>query len=158
LNKFICDRMLRRLATWLRLFGYDTLYVGDVEIEGDEDSFLINEFRDRILLTRDKELYNRAKEIRPVFLIKSDKLEEQLKELKALGLKYELKMDRCSICNAPLRKPNDKEALEVMRREGIREDLREKFELWYCERCKKLYWMGGHWKNMKKFLEEHGLG
>ncbi len=157
MNKFICDRMLRRLATWLRLFGYDTLYVGDVEIEGDEDSFLINEFRDRILLTRDKELYNRAKEIRPVFLIKSDKLEEQLKELKALGLKYELKMDRCSICNAPLRKPNDKEALEVMRREGIREDLREKFELWYCERCKKLYWMGGHWKNMKKFLEEHGL-
>jgi uncharacterized protein with PIN domain len=66
-------------------------------------------------------------------------------------------MDRCSICNTPLRKPSDDEALEVMRREGIREDLREKFELWYCERCKKLYWMGGHWKNMKKFLEEQGL-
>ena len=157
MSKFICDRMLKRLATWLRLFGYDTLYAGDIEIEGDEDSFLINEFRDRILLTRDKELYNRAKDVRPAFLIRSDRLEEQLKELKALGLRYELKMDRCSICNTPLRKPSDDEALEVMRREGIREDLREKFELWYCERCKKLYWMGGHWKNMKKFLEEHGL-
>ncbi|ADB57408.1 Mut7-C RNAse domain-containing protein [Archaeoglobus profundus] len=157
MSKFICDRMLKRLAIWLRLFGYDTLYAGDIEVEGDEDSFLINEFRDRILLTRDRELYNRAKGIRPVFLIRSNRLEEQLKELKVLGLRYELRMDRCSICNTPLRKPSDKEALEVMKREGIREDLREKFELWYCERCKKLYWMGGHWRNMKKFLEEHGL-
>lgn len=149
--------MLGKLATWLRLFGYDTLYAGDLDIEGDEDSFLINEFRDRILLTRDKELYKRAKGLRPVFLIKSDRLKEQLKELKALGIKYELKMDRCSLCNSPLRKPSDEEALEFMRREGIKEDLKEKFELWYCEKCKKLYWMGGHWRNMKKFLKEHGL-
>ncbi len=157
MNKFICDRMLKRLAVWLRIFGYDTLYAGDLNIEGDEDFFLVNEFRDRILLTRDKELYMRAKGLRPVFLIRSDRLEKQLKELKALGLKFKLRMDRCSLCNTPLRKPSDKEALEVMKREGIREDLREKYELWYCERCRKLYWMGGHWKNMMKFLREHGL-
>ncbi len=146
--------MLGKLATWLRLFGYDTLYAGDLEVEGDEDFFLINEFRDRILLTRDKELYNRAKGLRPVFLIKSDRLEGQLRELKALGIRFELKMDRCSVCNTPLRKPTREEALEVMKREGIKEDLAEKFDLWYCERCKKLYWMGGHWKNMKRFLNE----
>ena len=154
MSKFLCDRMLGKLATWLRLFGYDTLYAGDLEVEGDEDFFLINEFRDRILLTRDKELYNRAKGLRPVFLIKSDRLEDQLRELKALGIRFELKMDRCSVCNTPLRKPTREEALEVMRREGIKEDLAEKFDLWYCERCKKLYWMGGHWKNMKRFLNE----
>ncbi len=146
--------MLGKLATWLRLFGYDTLYAGDLEVEGDEDFFLINEFRDRILLTRDKELYNRAKGLRPVFLIKSDRLGDQLRELKALGIRFELKMDRCSVCNTPLRKPTREEALEVMKREGIKEDLAEKFDLWYCERCKKLYWMGGHWKNMKRFLNE----
>ncbi len=154
MSKFLCDRMLGKLATWLRLFGYDTLYAGDLEVEGDEDFFLINEFRDRILLTRDKELYNRAKGLRPVFLIKSDRLEGQLRELKALGIRFELKMDRCSVCNTPLRKPTREEALEVMRREGIKEDLAERFDLWYCERCKKLYWMGGHWKNMKRFLNE----
>lgn len=154
MSKFLCDRMLGKLATWLRLFGYDTLYAGDLEVEGDEDFFLINEFRDRILLTRDKELYNRAKGLRPVFLIKSDRLGDQLRELKALGIRFELKMDRCSVCNTPLRKPTREEALEVMKREGIKEDLAEKFDLWYCERCKKLYWMGGHWKNMKRFLNE----
>ncbi len=157
MSKFLCDRMLGKLATWLRLFGYDTLYAGDINIDYDEDYFLINEFRERILLTRDKELYKRAKDLRPVFLIKSDRLEEQLKELKSLGIKFELRMDRCSVCNGILRKPTREEALEVMRREGIREDLMKRFELWYCERCKKLYWMGGHWRNMKKFLEEHGL-
>jgi len=154
IDKFICDRMLKRLAVWLRIFGYDTLYVGDLDIEGEEDTFLVNNFRDRLLLTRDKELYKRSYGLRPVLLIKSDDVAEQLKELKSLGLKLELRMDRCSICNTPLRKPSDEEALEVMRREGIREDLRLKYELWYCERCKKLYWMGGHWKNMVKFLEK----
>ncbi len=158
MSKFICDRMLRRLATWLRIFGYDTLYAGDLNIEGDEDSFLINEFRDRILLTRDKELYKRSEGIRPVFLIRSDRLGEQLREMKVLGLRFELKMDRCSVCNTPLRRPSDEEALEIMKRENIREDLRKRFELWYCERCKKLYWMGGHWKNMQRFLKEYGLG
>ncbi|RLI82852.1 MAG: hypothetical protein DRP01_09540 [Archaeoglobales archaeon] len=157
MNKFICDRMLKRLATWLRIFGYDTLYSGDLEFDGDEDCHLINEFRDRILLTRDKELYRRSEGIRPVILIKSDRLEEQLRELKSL-IRFELRMDRCSVCNTPLRKPSDEEALEVMRREGIKEDLREKYELWFCERCRKLYWMGGHWRNMKRFLSEHGLG
>ncbi len=149
--------MLKRLAVWLRIFGYDTLYAGDLDIEGDEDSFLINELRDRILLTRDKELYRRAKGIRPVVLIRSDNLEDQLRELKGI-IRYELKMERCSVCNTPLRKPSEEEALEVMRREGIKEDLRDKYELWYCERCKKLYWMGGHWKNMKKFLERLWTG
>ena len=76
-----------------------------------------------------------------------------MREVTKLGVKFELKMDRCSVCNTPLRKPSDEEALEVMRREGIKEDLRQRYELWYCERCKKLYWMGSHWRNMVKFLE-----
>lgn len=155
--KFVCDRMLKRLAVWLRIFGYDTIYAGDFNLEGDEDSFLINEFRDRILLTRDKGLYARAKDLRPIFLIRSDKIDEQLRELKDL-IKLEIRMDRCSVCNTPLRKPKDEEVFDFMKREGIKEDIRKKFELWYCERCKKVYWMGSHWRNMKKFLRNHGLG
>jgi len=152
LNRFICDRMLKKLAIWLRIFGYDTLYVGDLDIKGDEDDFLVNNYRDRILLTRDKELYRRSLKSRPVILIKSDDVAEQIKELKKLGLRFEIRMERCSVCNTPLRKPSDEEAVEVMKREGIKEDLRKKYELWYCEKCKKLYWMGSHWRNMIRFL------
>ncbi len=152
--RFICDRMLKKLATWLRIAGYDTLYIADLNFDGDEDTFMVRNHTDRILLTRDKELFWRAKSAgRPAFLIKSDDVAEQMREVMSLGVRFELKMERCSVCNTPLRKPSDEEALEVMRREGIREDLRKKYELWYCERCKKLYWMGSHWRNMVKFLE-----
>ncbi len=152
--KFLCDRMLRKLATWLRIAGYDTLYIADLEFEGDEDTYMVYNHTDRILLTRDKELFKRAEAVgRPVFLIKSDDVAMQMAELKEMGVKFELRMERCSVCNTPLRRPSDEEALEVMRREGIREDLRKKYELWFCEKCKKLYWMGSHWRNMVEFLK-----
>ncbi len=152
--KFICDRMLGKLTTWLRISGYDTLYVADLNIEGDEDDYMLHNHKDRILLTKDRELYRRAKAAgRDVFLIKSDSVAGQMREVMELGVKFEPVMNRCSVCNALLRKPTAEEAKEVMEREGLREDLARKFELWYCERCKKLYWVGSHWRNMLKFLE-----
>ncbi len=151
--RFIADRMLGKLATWLRIFGYDTLYVGDFETE-DEDLFLLENFRDRILLTRDRELYLRAtKRNRRAILIKNDSVIDQISEMRNLGVDTEIKMDRCSVCNSILRKPTDEEAKDVMEQEGIKEDLKERYELWYCEKCKKLYWLGSHYRNMVKFLE-----
>ncbi|MEM2022116.1 MAG: Mut7-C RNAse domain-containing protein [Archaeoglobaceae archaeon] len=152
--KLICDRMLGKLAVWLRIAGYDTLYIGDFECE-DEDSELLKNFLDRILLTKDRELYQKAiKNKRAAFLIVSNDVAEQMKELKKIGVSFQLLMDRCSVCNSLLRKPSREEALEVMVKEGICEDISQKYELWYCEKCKKLYWMGSHWKNMIEFLKK----
>ncbi len=151
--KFIADRMLGKLATWLRIFGYDTLYIADFETD-DEDLFLLENFKDRILLTRDKELYERAiKRNRKVIFIKNDSVIDQISEMKEYGINTEIKMERCSVCNDLLRRPTDAEAKEVMEREGIENDLKERYELWYCERCKKLYWLGSHYRNMVRFLE-----
>ncbi len=151
--RFIADRMLGKLATWLRIFGYDTLYVGDFETE-DEDLFLLENFRDRTLLTRDKELYDRAvRRKRKAVLIKNDSVIDQISEMRDLGIDTDIKMDRCSVCNSILRKPADEEAKEVMEKEGIEENLKERYELWYCEKCKKLYWLGSHYRNMVRFLE-----
>ena len=154
--KFVCDRMLGKLATWLRISGYDTLYIGDiVEKVEDEDNYMLENFHDRILLTKDRGLYRKAKKVgRKDFYVSSNDVAEQLKEVKKLGVVFQPVMDRCSVCNTPLRKPSFKEAEEVMRREGISEDLTERYELWYCEKCKKLYWMGGHWRNMVRFLRK----
>lgn len=151
--RFIADRMLGKLATWLRIFGYDTLYVGDFETE-DEDLFLLENFKDRTLLTRDKELYDRAvRRKRKAVLIKNDSVIDQISEMRDLGIDTDIKMDRCSVCNSILRKPADEEAKEVMEKEGIEENLKERYELWYCEKCKKLYWLGSHYRNMVRFLE-----
>jgi hypothetical protein len=155
--KFICDRMLGKLATWLRISGYDTLYIGDVvgEKVQDEDNYMLENLHDRILLTKDRELYRKAKKSgRKAFYISSNDVAEQLKEVKKLGVVFQPVMDRCSVCNTPLRKPSNEEAVKVMKREGISEDLTERYELWYCEKCRKLYWMGGHWRNMVRFLRK----
>jgi|GEM_PF-122175 hypothetical protein len=156
--KFICDRMLGKLTTWLRIAGYDTLYVSELNILGDEDTYMLRNHRDRILITKDRNLYARClKEERKAILIKSDRLAGQMKELQKLGISFEPVMDRCSVCNSMLRKPSAEEARRVMDREGISEDLAAKYELWYCQRCDKLYWMGSHWRNMMKFLKENNF-
>ena len=150
--KFLTDRMLGKLTTWLRISGYDTVSIADLNVGGDEDEFMLSNLRERILLTKDKTLYRKClKEGRKAFLIKSNDIVGQMKELMSLGVKFQLVMDRCSVCNSELRKPSRDEALEVICREGLSEDMLD-FELWYCEKCKKLYWMGGHWRNMSRFL------
>lgn len=151
--KFICDRMLGKLATWLRISGYDTLYIGDFSIE-DEDEFLIKNFEDRLLLTKDRKLFAKAKKFgRNTLLIRSNDVAEQMKELKSLGVKFQIVMDRCSVCNNFLRKPTKEEALTVLKEQKLPEDMLQKYELWFCEKCRKLYWMGGHWVNMVRFLK-----
>jgi len=152
--RFICDRMLGKLAVWLRISGYDTLYVGDFVTE-DEDEFLLRNFEDRILLTKDRRLFEKARKVkRGVFLVRSNDVAEQMRELKGLGIKFQIVMDRCSVCNSLLRRPSREEALMVLKEQGLPEDMLEKYELWFCEKCRKLYWMGGHWVNMVRFLKK----
>ncbi len=158
-KKFICDRMLKRLAVWLRLSGYDTLCDEVLERVNPrkEDTYLVENFADRILLTRDRELYERRKlKGLPVKLVKSSNVGEQLKEVSELGIRIFPVMKRCTVCNSELRKPTEEEILEVAERENLGEHILKK-DLWYCENCKKLYWVGGHWKNMVKFLKKHDL-
>ncbi|MCD5409196.1 MAG: Mut7-C RNAse domain-containing protein [Methanocellales archaeon] len=55
--KFIVDRMLGRLTTWLRLLGYDTVSVSDFDRINSEDDFLLDiAEEERILITRDRTL------------------------------------------------------------------------------------------------------
>ena len=57
--RFSADEMLGSLARWLRLMGYDTIYERD-----SSDTAILERARvdERILLTRDKKLAERAKE------------------------------------------------------------------------------------------------
>lgn len=157
--KFVVDRMLGKLARWLRIAGYDTLYISDLPVEKEvEDDYMAANHEDRILLTKDKNLYHKAKSVeRPVVLIESNSVGEQLKEVEKIGVKFKPVMDRCSVCNEFLREPSKEEKKDVLEEEGIEEDLADIYELWYCPRCKKLYWKGSHWDNMIDFLQKHSI-
>ena len=75
--KFIADSMLGRLARWLRLIGYDTLYYPHIE-----DSLILRIAReeDRTLLTRDTRLV-KVRGLKDFLLLKENDPFEQLKNV-----------------------------------------------------------------------------
>jgi len=146
--RFLADEMMKNVAKWLRLLGYDT------EFFTGNDTAVLNEAKrsGRILLTKDEELGKRAEKAGvPFLLLKQERLEE---DLAIIIEKYGLEMGfpektRCPECNGEL------ERKECASLEGIPEDvIQEKRRCWKCSSCGKNYWEGGHWKNIKKVLEK----
>ena len=142
---FICDTMLGKLARWLRILGYDTLYTR----EEDNDILAIARRENRMILTRDRELAERAEH---GFLLRGFSIDEQLMELLETGIitMDESKMlTRCTLCNSTLRRV-EKDQVRGNVPEGSFESS-ERF--WYCEHCDKYYWTGKHWSDIKERVE-----
>lgn len=151
--RFVADRMLGPLTRYLRFMGYDTLSANAFR-EGNsrEDTQLLGiaGAEDRILLTRDRELARRAG-ARAV-LVRSERVMEQVQELHSLGLiEPDLTMDRCGLCNCLLR-PASREEVESAGYAPLR---RGNLEFFWCDGCRKLYWMGSHGRNLREGLDRH---
>jgi uncharacterized protein with PIN domain len=148
--KFIADGMLGKLTRWLRMLGQDVEYSNNME---DTDLLAAAKKENRILLTRDFELYQRAlgKGI-DAFYLEGSTGEEKLAELaKRYGVPLEIDMSisRCPKCNSPV-KPVSRESLA----ETIEKDTFEHYsEFWQCSKCGQIYWQGAHWTKIKKSLE-----
>jgi len=139
--------MLGTLAKWLRIIGYDTAYAkggndNEIIVKADEEK--------RVLLTRDKELHSRYKN--SVF-IDSTELEEQIKKvITSLNIKINEKnyLSRCTVCNTPVIKISKEEVRGKVPPHAY--ESHEEFRI--CPNCKRIYWLGTHWENMKQFIEK----
>jgi O-6-methylguanine DNA methyltransferase len=164
--RFVTDRMLGKLSTWLRILGHDTIYAGDINIEkesveGDEDEdkalIALAEHEARILLTRDKNLASsaRKKSVQCV-QIKTDEVMEQLKELLRHNININLEPVpvRCSECNAWIRKVEEGEEDILREKDYVPTSMIGKWDFWICERCGRIYWEGSHWRNMREKLKK----
>lgn len=149
--KFIVTKELGRLARWLRIMGFDTIY-----FKSDNKGTLILEaLRDnRTIITRSKEKHNGLE--KQTVTIESSILEEQLREfVTKLGIKVdeEKMFTRCTICN---------QALERIEKKDIQEEVpkyvyeNQDFFM-KCPECKRIYWQGSHWGHVKEVLELCGL-
>ncbi len=156
--KFIVDRMLGRLTTWLRLLGYDTISASDFILDDKEDEFLLKfAGKKRILVTRDKKLSLRAESVGVrVCLINFDNVMKQLEEmLSYYNINLEPKMTRCTLCNALIRKVLSNELGMLKKKDYIPDELVEgRLDFWVCDGCGKVYWEGSHWENIHKRLEK----
>lgn len=150
-ERFLADCMLGRLAKWLRILGYDTLY----ERNNLKKKNLSQEFLEkRRLLTRQKEL---LKEIPACVLIHSDHVGNQLRQMVQEGLinpHIELSLHRCSFCNTEL---DDADAAEAGISVPEYVSLRYCGAFKWCSSCRKYYWQGTHRDRMAAHLKAWGL-
>ncbi len=144
--RFIADMMLGRLARWLRLYGYDTLY----GIEDDDEILEVAIREGRTVLTRDSGLADRAKKSGvDVFLLSSNSLESQMVELERLNVDFpELfpERARCPKCNGPIERVSKEKV-----REAIPGKVYDSYDEFYiCRNCGQVYWPGRQWREMMK--------
>ena len=146
--KFIADVMLGRLAKWLRILGYDTLY--DSNFTDDELFFKAHQEK-RILLTRDSDLAQRMNP-KYCFFINEQAVRKQVKQVIA---RYHLNTEqylftRCTLCNEPIH-PIAKESVEGRIPQFVYNSVNE---FYFCERCDKIYWAGSHIKQVRDLLSK----
>ncbi|MFZ2070883.1 MAG: DUF5615 family PIN-like protein [Halobacteriota archaeon] len=159
--RFVTDRMLGKLSVWLRVLGHDTVYVADLKAMGAaaEDKALAAFAKEesRILLTRDKDLVTlaRKKGVQCLY-IQADDVMTQLKELLRYNLDINLEPvpQRCSVCNARIRRVTNEEWDMLMGNSYVPTSEVGKREFWVCVRCGKIYWAGSHWRNMRERLRQ----
>lgn len=146
--KFIADVMLGKLAKWLRILGYDTLYYHKV----DEDQLLRDIQDGRILLTRN----NRWRKLVPshqLFLIWENDPRKQIKEvIKNFNLcpDKDSILERCIVCNQILNNL-PRTAVEGKVPEYIHNTSKSFLS---CPSCNRIYWRGSHRDRMLKEIEE----
>ena len=152
MERFAADRMLGRLAKWLRVLGYDVVYLR----EGGDGEILALLQEDRILLTRNRRAEQWHKHGK-VFSVRANDPKEQLREVvKGLCLQEtdKLLFSRCLRCNRLLRGVDRAEV-----REEVPDYIWQTHQRFHrCDDCGKIYWFGSHSERMRLQLPEIFVG
>lgn len=144
--RFVLDPHLGRLASYLRMVGFDTLYhnsFSDIELAA------ISAAERRVLLTRDRGLLKRN-EVAYGYCVRSDDPVLQLSEvLRRFDLFDQIRaFQRCLKCNKMLSKVSKEVVLERLPAK-VREHF-DKFHL--CQGCGRVYWPGTHYERMSELI------
>ncbi|HLP87725.1 MAG TPA: Mut7-C RNAse domain-containing protein [Nostocaceae cyanobacterium] len=146
--KFVLDIHLGKLATSLRLLGFDTLYRNDY---ADEELAQVSASESRILLTRDKGLLMRSL-VTYGYYVRSTQPQQQIIEvLRRFDLfKIVAPFKRCLRCNG---------LLQFVSKQSIVDQLPESVNLQIdefrrCEDCAQIYWKGSHYERLQNMINE----
>lgn len=150
--KFIADSNVGKLARWLRMMGYDTLFYNYIE---DNHLVDIGLREERVILTRDTQIMKRRVVVGgkvKAILIRQDNPKEQLDQvIKKLKLDCQLRQfTRCLECNHNL-SPKTREEVKELVPPYVFSTQEHYMQ---CPSCLRVYWRGTHWQRMKEALAE----
>jgi uncharacterized protein len=149
--RFVADKMLGRLARWLRLLGYDVLYGSNFAGRGIAEAAR----RDgRIMLTRDRR-WLRDPDSPPLVFVEADLFRDQLRQVvEHFGLDpFAHLFERCVECNGDLEIVGRDAA--VGRVPPFVLETQERFLR--CRRCGHLFWEATHVSRVKDELRRMGF-
>jgi len=150
--KFIVDHNVGKLAKWLRIMGYDTLF-----FKGNDDSQMIATAlaEGRMIITRDTQIIKRrvvtSGQLKVIF-IQSDEPKVQMGQLiDTLNLDCQFRpFSLCLECNQPLVERSKQEVRDLVPPYVFQTQSQYR----ECSACHRIYWRGTHWQAMTKRLEE----
>lgn len=144
--RFVVDCMLGKLAKWLKILGFDTLYFSRAD---DEKLLTLARQQRRWLLTRDHSLLKRIGQGRALFIESEDWRLQVRQVLQAFDLWSKIDpFSRCLHCNRRLKRLSRENARNLVS-PFIYEKAR-KFAL--CPACGRIFWPGTHFQAMEKEL------
>lgn len=145
--RFILDVHLGKLANYLRLLGFDTLYRNNFS---DAELAKISTEGRRILLTKDRRLLKRRIITHGYCIRETDPRKQLVEVLKRFDLFKSIDpFSRCLDCNTPLQEVSKDEI-----NHRLPPKVREQFdEFVRCPNCEKIFWQGSHYDKMKDFVQ-----
>ncbi len=154
--KFIVDNNVGKLAKWLRIMGYDTLFFSS---PNDSNMIATALAEGRVILTRDTLIMERRVVTSgklKVILIQSDKPELQIHQvIDTLNLDCLFRpFTICLECNQPLVVRNKQEVKDLVP-PYVYQTQSQYME---CPACHRIYWRGTHWQAMTQNLEKFVKG
>ncbi len=145
--RFVVDAHLGRLAKYLRMLGFDTLYRNDYP---DEELARIASRERRMLLTREPGLLKRSVVTYGYWVRAADPREQIVEILQRFDLVGAVApFQRCLRCNGLLQRVG-KESID----DRLLSKTKELYDEFYsCQACGQIYWKGSHYERMRGFIE-----
>lgn len=150
--RFLLDGMLGKLARWLRMLGYEAVYLND---SPDHDLLSIAKRDSLVLLTSDEELYRTA----ALRGIETSLVQGRTEPERLAGLaeRYDLRLEidtaisRCPTCGSPIREVSKEDVAGSVPPATFK--VYQSFWLCTNPKCSKVYWQGSHWQKIEQTLE-----
>ena len=147
-TRFVLDGHLGRLARYLRVLGFDTLYEKDCS---DEELVRHSREERRILLTRDRGLLKRSAVTHGSYVYSTQPRQQLFEVVERFQLRSTMRpFRRCPTCNGLLTRASKKSLAGQ-----IDAELLTRYSVFRrCRDCAQIYWPGTHYERLQRLVSE----